>query len=257
MFRQKHASVVLCLVVMLVTLLPILIATLAISLCSLLGALTLFVKKDKLQNFLIYFVALSAGTMLGSAFLHLLPESVTWLPIKTVSTAVLFSFIGFFMVEKLLCWHHHHDVVNEKHYLGFMNLFGDCFHNFLDGVIIAAAFTTDIRLGVITTLAVAMHEIPQEISDFGVLLHSGFGAKKALLANLFVSFVAVAGGILGLLWIEGANSVVPYITAIAAGGFIYISTADLLPEIRSDEHKNRSLGTFVMFLFGVGIMFLL
>lgn len=234
----------------------ILLSNVAISLVSLVGLVALTVSKTHLNKWLIFLVAFSAGTMMGGAFLHLIPEAGAALSLGVVNRLVLCSFVAFFLVEKLLRWHHHHDFVADKHVLGLMNLTGDAFHNFLDGLIIAAAFYTDMNLGFVTVLAVILHEIPQEIGDFGVLLHSGFSIGKALLANLLVALLAVLGGIVGFVWVSHVGSIAPYITAFAAGGFVYIATSDLLPEIRQENTGFRSWLSFLVFLAGVGLMVL-
>jgi len=231
-----------------------LFATAVISLFSLTGAVTLVFSRQRLQAILIYFVSLSAGTLMGGAFLHLMPEALTNLPYKDVSNMVIGSFILFFLIEKVLRWHHHHELIDEKHTLGHMNLLGDLVHNFLDGIIIAASFATDIRLGVLTSIAVALHEIPQEIGDFGVLLHSGYSVKKALIANLCVSLMSVVGACVGYFLVESIANITPFIMAFAAGGFIYISTSDLLPEIRSETHHLKSWISFGVFVIGIVFM---
>lgn len=231
-----------------------LIATGAISLLSFTGALTLTISKQKLHTVLIYFVSLSAGTLMSGAFLHLIPEALEELPYKDVSSMVIIAFILFFLIEKVLRWHHHHEFIDEKHTLGHMNLIGDSVHNFLDGLIIAASFAADIRLGFITSAAVVLHEVPQEIGDFGVLLHSGYSTKKALIANLFVALVSVIGALAGFLLIDSISNITPVIMALAAGGFIYISTSDLLPEIRSEAHSVKSWISFFVFVLGIVFM---
>lgn len=182
------------------TLLQIILATGLISLGALVGVFTISLNQRTLQRWLINLVALSAGTLLGGAMLHLLPEAVEELDGQTPFVIATFAFIGFFIVEKLLRWRHCHDEEHtEKHTIGIMNLLGDFFHNFLDGVVIAGAFMTSPGLGIATTTAVALHEIPQEIGDFGVLLHSGFKRTKALLLNFFVALSVIFGGVIGYL----------------------------------------------------------
>ena len=232
-------------------------ANIIISLFSLVGVATLSIGRERLNRLLIFLVAASAGTLLGGAFLHLIPEASAQLPSNVVNLLVLGAFIVFFLLEKILRWHHHHDVVDDKHVLGLMNLTGDVVHNFLDGLVIAAAFYTNINLGIATSVAVVLHEIPHEIGNFCVLLHSGFSVRKAVLSNLFVALFAILGGFIGFLWVSHVGLVAPYITAFAAGGFIYIATSDLLPEIRQETNVVRSWLSFVCFLLGVVLMFVL
>ena len=145
----------------------------------------------------------------------------------------------------------------DVHSFGYMNLVGDSIHNFIDGLIIAATYMTDVRLGLITSLAVLLHEVPQEIGDFGVLLYAGFEKKKALAANFLVALTVVAGGIIGFLLSFMTESLVNYLLPIAAGGFIYISASDLMPEIRKEESLNKSIISFGIFILGILLMYLL
>jgi zinc and cadmium transporter len=233
------------------------LTTFIISLISFVGILSITINKNKLQNILIYFIAFAAGTLLGSALLHLIPEAAKELDIRTLNIIVVISFITFFLIEKFLHWHHHHEYIDDKHVVGYMNLIGDALHNFLDGIIIVAAFLVDIKLGFTTAVAVILHEIPQEIGDFGILFHSGFSVKKALLSNFFIALVSMFGVLLGYIWVDASTSATYYIMAFAAGGFIYIATADLLPEIRDEINLRRSWISFSVFVLGIILMYLL
>lgn len=224
----------------------ILLSTFAISLGSLIGVFTLSLKPKKLEKILLYLVSLSAGAMMGAAFLHLLPESPDYL-------LTLFSFIGFFVIEKFLYWRHCHHQNCPEHIFGYMNLIGDSLHNFLDGLIIAATFTNNNSLGLVAVLAIALHEIPQEIGDFGVLLYSGWSRRQALLANFLVALTAVAGGLIGY-WLSDIQQFSTSLMPIATGGFIYIAASDLLPEIRKETNLKKSLLLLVIFLIGVLMM---
>jgi len=152
------------------TLFNIVIATFLISLGALVGVFTLAMNEKKLEKILLFLVSLSAGALMGGAFLHLLPEAAEKIEDGSIFGIVLLAFVFFFLVEKLLHWRHCHKEHCDVHTFGYMNLFGDVVHNFIDGLIISAAFITDVRLGIVTYLAIALHEIPQEIGDFGVLL---------------------------------------------------------------------------------------
>jgi len=137
-----------------------------------------------------------------------------------------------------------------------MNLFGDVVHNFIDGLIISAAFITDVRLGIVTSLAIALHEIPQEIGDFGVLLYSGMEKKKALTANYLVALAVILGGIVGYFASIYVKPMIPYLLPFAAGGFIYIAASDLMPEIRKEESLKKSIASFGVFILGIVMMYL-
>lgn len=236
-------------------LLYILVATSAMGLISLVGTITLLFNKKLLKDILIFLVALAAGTMLGTAFFHLIPESSSTIGIYSTNVIVIGAFVAFFILERTLHWHHHHEI-NDKHTIGTINLVADAFHNFLDGLIIAAAFYTDPSLGVLTTFAVILHEIPQEIGDFGVMLHSGMSIKKAILSNFVVSLLSIIGGIIGFLYIDITTSATAYITAFAAGGFLYLSTSDLLPEMKQENNKPKAWITIAIFIAGTLLMIL-
>ncbi len=235
----------------------ILISALVLSLGGILGAVTLLLSKKHLQNILMVLVGLSAGTLMGGAFLHLLPESFETMEIHQAMLITLGSIVLFFGLEKFLHWRHCHRTDCDVHTIGQMNLIGDAIHNFMDGLIIAAAYVMDVNLGIATTVAVAFHEIPQELGDFGVLLHAGWKPKKALIANFLVAMTIVIGGLFGYFLSEQAESIVPYLLPIAAGSFIYISASDLIPEIRQERSMRRSVGSILMFVVGVGIMLIL
>jgi zinc and cadmium transporter len=240
-----------------VILIKIILANFIISLGSLLGVFSLTINEKKLNRILLLLVALSAGALMGSALFHLLPEAIEKLPVDSLFGVVFISFSFFFLVEKLLHWRHCHKEHCQLHSFGQLNLLGDAIHNFIDGLIIAGAFLVDASLGWATTLAVALHEIPQEIGDFGVLLYSGYTKKKALLVNLFVGFTAIAGGATGYLLSFQASNLVNYLLPFAAGGFIYIAASDLMPEIRKEPNFLKSISSFGIFLAGVVLMLLL
>ena len=231
-------------------------ATFLISFASLVGVFTLSIKEKILSKFLLSLISLSAGALMGGAFLHLLPEASEKLNSGNMYQIVLFSFILFFLIEKLLHWRHCHKKNCDVHTFGYMNLFGDAVHNFIDGLVIAATFLTDIRLGIITSFAIALHEIPQEIGDFGVLLYSGFSRKKALFANFLVALTAVFGGIIGYFLSFQIENMTSYLLPFTAGGFIYIAASDLMPEIRKETSLRKSMLSFGVFLVGIAIMFL-
>ncbi len=236
------------------TLFWIILANVIVSLGSLIGVVTLAIKESNLQKIIMLLVSFSAGTMMGGAFLHLMPEAAEYLSTQTLLAVTLAAFIGFYFIEKLFYWRHCHDGHCHEHTFGYMNLLGDAVHNSIDGLLLAATFVTDFRLGVITTLAVAAHEIPQEIGDFGVLLHAGFSKRKAIFSNLAVAMTAVLGGIAGYFISSANKDFAPYLLPIAAGGFIYIGASDLLPEMRKETSRVKSFISFGLYLLGIGFM---
>jgi len=231
-----------------------LLATASISLVSLIGILALSLRHKTLEKILLFLVAFSAGTMLGSSFFHLLPESLEFLPAQLTFQLAFLSLVVFFLIEKILHWHHCHKADCHTHSLGYMNLIGDGLHNFIDGLLIAATFSVSIPLGIAATIAIIAHEIPQEIGDFGVLLHAGFSKKKAILFNLVSALAAVFGAGVGILLIEQVAELSKYLLPIAAGGFLYIGAADLLPELRKETNRARLIGLVLVFLLGAGLM---
>ena len=236
-------------------LLAIILATFSISLCVWAAVLFLYFKKETLDKITIFLVSLSAGALTGGAFLHLLPEAAEKIPDDELYSIVLAAFVFFFFMEKLLFWRHCHKENCAIHTFGYMNLIGDSVHNFIDGMVIAAAFLVNPGLGVATTLAIALHEIPQEIGDFGVLIHAGFGKMKALATNYAIALMVVAGGVAGYVLSFAVENIIPYLLPFAAGGFIYIAASDLMPEIRKERVLKKSVGAFLVFLLGIAIMF--
>jgi zinc and cadmium transporter len=166
------------------------------------------------------------------------------------------GFTLFFLLEKVLFWRHCHKGECKIHTFSYLILIGDAFHNFLDGLIIAASFIISPEIGLASTIAIALHEIPQEIGDFGVLIYGGMKIKKALLLNFLTALTAVIGGILGFIFSESLRISI-YILPIAAGGFIYIGASDLIPELRKEINLKKSLLEFIIFLMGIALMLLL
>ncbi len=239
-------------------LLQIILATLAISVISLIGIFTLSLKDKLVQKMLIVLVGLSSGALMGGAFLHLLPEAQEKAEESNINifTWTLIAFIIFFIIEKVLHWRHCHKEKCEVHTFGTMNLIGDAVHNFIDGLIIATGFMVNPALGISTTIAIALHEIPQEIGDFGVLLFSGYTKTKALFFNFLTALTALTGGIVGYYLIEYSENIELYLLPIAAGGFIYIAASDLIPEIRKEKSLVKSIVSFSFFIVGILIMYL-
>ena len=227
-----------------------------ISLFSLIGMATLAIKEKVLRKILLMLVGLSAGGLIGGAFFHLLPEALdSDLDTTAVFAFTIIGFLLFFLLEKFLFWRHCHKGKCEIHTFTYLNLIGDGIHNFIDGLVIIAAFLVDIRLGLVTTLEIALHEIPQEIGDFGVLVYGGFSKIKALIYNFVAALTVVGGVALGYLVGKEIQLTVPFLLSFAAGGFIYIAATDLIPEIRLEKKLSKSLLSFGVFLLGILLMF--
>ena len=228
-----------------------------ISLVSLVGVITLSISKKKLDKSLDLLVSLSVGALLGGAFLHLLPELLEEGILKELFIFVIGGILLFFVLEKFVFWHHCHHLEHEHLSFTYMNLVGDGIHNLLDGVLMAGAFLIDINTGFATTIAVLLHEVPQEIGDFGVLLKGGFTKKKALVANFLTALTAFIGAGLALLFNTLIAEIIPVLVAIAAGGFIYIAGTDLIPELHKNPKIKESILQLFFILIGIGIMFAL
>lgn len=239
------------------TLLTIIAGSFIITLCVWVAVFFIFLKKEVLLKITMFLVALSAGALMGGAFLHLMPEASEKIESNVLFGIFLVSFVVFFLIEKLLHWRHCHKDDCSVHTFGHMNLIGDSVHNFIDGLIIASTFMVDFGLGVATTLAVAIHEIPQEIGDYGVLIHAGFNNKKALILNYLVALTVVLGGIVGYFSFSRLENILPYLLPFAAGGFVYIAASDLMPEIRKETNTKKSIGAFFVFVLGILLMYLI
>lgn len=231
-----------------------------VSLFSLVG-LALLALRGRLANYVIIaLVSFSSGSLFGDAFIHLLPEAVRRHGFSVNISLFVLSGIAFsFFVEKVIHWRHEHTPTGEVHIESFayMNLLGDGVHNFIDGAVITAAYLLDTRVGVATTFAVLLHEIPQEMSDFGVLLHGGFSRGKALLYNFITAAIALAGLVLTLALQDIASDLVTFLAPFAAGGFIYIAGADLIPQLHKEKALKSSLMQLFFFFLGIVGMLLL
>ncbi|MBM3304173.1 MAG: ZIP family metal transporter [Candidatus Aenigmarchaeota archaeon] len=235
------------------TLLWILAATILDGLIALVGAATLLLKKDVLGKLLMVLVAFSTGALLGGAFLHLMPEAIEAMEASAAFSYLLAGFVIFFLIEKFLHWHHCHEGHCDVHAFTYLILFGDGIHNFIDGLVIAASFLVGIPFGIVTTLLIIGHELPQELGDFGVMVYGGFSRKKALCFNLLSQMTAVAGGAAGFM-LSGAAGFAELLLPFAAGGFVYIAASDLIPELHKEKRMARSMLYFGFFLVGIGFM---
>jgi len=225
-----------------------------VSLISLVGIFTFLLKGKSLQNIIFYFVGFSAGALIGGAFLHILPESLEKNSNTFVFSWVICGMALFFLMERYFYWRHCHDENCQVHSFTYLNLVGDSLHNFFDGLVIAASFTVSIKVGVATTLAVIFHEIPHELGNFAVLVYGGFSRFKALLFNFLTVLTAFAGALAGFFMAEKAGHFSDFILPMTAGGFIYVASSDLIPEIHKENNQKRATMAFIAFLLGIIFM---
>jgi zinc and cadmium transporter len=233
------------------------VSVLAVCLVSLTGISILLMRQEMLKRVLLFFVSLSAGALLGDAFIHLLPEAVEEGGFTLrVSLPIIASIIVFFLLEKFISWRHCHEPTSEEHphTFGLMNMAGDLVHNFIDGMVIAGSFFASIPLGIQTTIAVVAHEIPQEMGDFGVLLYAGYSARRAVLYNFLTALSAFAGMGVTLYIGMKAHYFSTFIVPFAAGGFIYVACSDLIPELHKETAVTKSLAQLGGFLSGIALM---
>lgn len=226
-----------------------------ISFIAFVGVFSLMVKDEILDKILMCLVGFAAGALLGGAFLHLIPETVEKSTSINVFLALSFGFFLFFVLEKLI-WRHCHNGKCTVHPFAYLNLVGDGVHNFIDGLVIAASFLNSIQLGIITSLAVAFHEIPQEMGDFGVLIYGGFKKSRALMLNFCIALTAIGGGVAGYFLSSHVLESKVFILPFTAGGFIYIAASDLVPELHKEINPKRSLISFFFLLLGFIFMLL-
>ena len=234
-------------------------ATVFISGLSFLGALTLVLKDRILSKILPSLVAFSAGALIGTAFLHLIPEAITKVEIGESSIFKIFiylilGFCTFFILEEFIGWHHHHSTSHpEIASFSYLILFSDGLHNFIDGVVIAGSFLAELPIGLATSLAIIFHEIPKEIGNFGALVYGGFKKTRALFLNFLSALSAILGGLAGYFLLEKIGGGILFLLPFTAGSFIYIAASDLIPQIKKE---GKSIVNFLTFLAGIIIMIL-
>lgn len=237
-----------------------LVSVAIVSLISLVGVLTLALNRNLLQKIILYLVSFAVGALFGDAIIHLIPEAYETFG-KGLPTAlmVILGIFVFFVLEKFIRWRHCHDVHCETHLkpVVYINLIGDAVHNFIDGLVIAVSYSVSFPLGIATTIAVILHEIPQEIGDFGVLVQGGLSVKKALLYNFLSALTAILGAVLFLVFGNLTGNFKMALIPITAGGFIYMAGSDLIPELHHEERPIKSLLQIIFIALGVGIMALM
>ncbi len=233
----------------------ILIAAFIVSFVSLIGVSFFTVRKRIMRKILTTLVAFSAGSLLGTVFFDLLPESFQK---SGNGFFVLFGIVLFFIIESFIHWHHAHDETCEKciNPVVYLTFIGDGIHNFIDGVIIAAGFFISIPSGIAVSLAILFHEIPQELGDFAIFINGGLTRAKALLYNFLSALIAVAGGLVGYFFLLKIQALIPFIIAIAAGNFLYISVSDLMPMLHKEKSPNKRISQLIALLLGILLIFL-
>jgi len=234
-----------------------LLSVIIVSLISLIGVFTLSIKRETLEKLLIYLVSLSTGTLLGDAFIHLIPDAYAQNSSKIFAALYILSgILIFFILEKYVHWRHCHKIASPEHPhpFSYVILLGDGLHNFIDGLIIAASYLVSLPVGIATTIAVVFHEIPHEIGNFGSLVYGGFSRGRALLFNFLSALAAVLGALIVLLISFNSADITKFLVPFAAGGFIYVASADLIPELHKETEPQKSFGQLVMFVAGIGLM---
>ncbi len=244
------------------TLFYIILSTVFVSLVSFVGVFFLFKKKENYSQFLKTIISLAAGSLLAVTFLDLLPEALEAGDVDNILITTLASFLFFFVLERFVHWHHchcdnhGHSIKDDKKHIAIMNLIGDGIHNMLDGFLIATTFMINPTLGLVTTFAIVLHEIPQEIADFGVLLYGGFSRRKALFVNFLFALTAILGGIVFYYFGKNFENLIPYFAAFVAGNFLYLASSDLIPELHHEQNKKNIIKHTLWLLFGVVIIVL-
>lgn len=247
------------------------ISVLLVSLISFAGLFFLSVNDGILKKIIFILVSFSVGALFGDAFVHLIPEAFeSGISDSTVSVFIILGIIIFFVLEKFIHWRHSHIEAGEackndkceSHKegsrikpAGHVILLSDTAHNFLDGIIITASYMISVEVGITTTIAVILHEIPQEIGQFGLLMHYGFSKFRALLFNFYSALSAILGAVVALILGSKIEGFTPFIISIAAGGFIYIAGSDLVPEIHKTSDPKKSAIQFISILGGIALMF--
>lgn len=220
------------------------------SVFCLIGGLLLIWKTEWAKKIALYLISFAAGALIGAAFLHLLPEAVE----EGGAGVFIYTLVGLlvmFLVEKMLLWYHCHDGECRVHTFSYTILFGDVIHNFIDGIVIGVSFLVSIPLGITTALAVAFHEIPQEIGDFAVMLHGGIKKTKVLFYNLGAALMTILAAVLTYVFASSLQKLIIPLIAFAAGNFIYIAASDLIPEIHKETKKSKAILQFFILITGI------
>lgn len=226
---------------------------------AVIGAALMLLSPESVRSKAVpWLISYATGTLLGAAFLGMIPAGLKAAPAKAITATVLAGMVLFFLLEKLVIWRHCHDADCVVHgQAAPLILVGDAFHNFVDGVLIAAAFLDSVPLGIAAAIAVIAHEVPQEVGDFAILLGGGYGRVKALVLNTLSASATLPGAVGAYFLLSETSEAVPYILALSASSFIYIASADLVPELHRQSELSASLFQMALLLAGIGtIVFL-
>lgn len=239
------------------------VSVIVVSLLSIIASIPFLIKKKLSNHTLLFLLSISVGVLLSTVLMDFLPEIFsTGENSLKFSLYILFGFLVMFVIEKLIHWHHSkreckHDCGHSHAYnLAPINLLGDGIHNLIDGLVIAGAYSVNITLGLVATISVIFHEIPQEIADFGVLLYSGLSKKKAILFNLLSALTALVGVVIGLILTSKIHSFEELIIPFAAGNFLYIAASNLLPQLHRHCKLKETFYHILAILIGIGIVLL-
>lgn len=236
------------------------LSVLVVSVASIVGVLTISLREDVIKKYVYILIGLAIGSLLGDAFIHIIPEAIENSKNELFTSIFIISgIVIFFILEKFLHWHHHGEDEGDSHVapVGSLILFSDGVHNLIDGFIIGMSFLSSVHLGIATTIAVIFHEIPQEIGDFAVLLHSGYKKWKAIWLNFLSASCAFLGLFIAFILGQGGDVSIGWALSLTAGGFIYIAVADLIPELHKTRKVKQSLLQVISVILGVSIMVLL
>lgn len=228
-----------------------------VSLVSLIGLFTLSAKEEKLKKMVLFFVSFAVGALFGDALIHLIPEAFEKIGSRAnVSLLILLGIIIFFSLEKFVRWRHCHitQCKEHNHPMAAVNIFGNIVHNFIDGMLIGASYLVNFPLGIATTVAILLHEVPQEIGNFAILIHSGYKIKKALAINFLSALVAFLGAALALIIGQYTSNFVIFLIPVTAGGFLYIAGSDLIPELKHETKIAASIGQLAAIILGIAVM---
>lgn len=221
--------------------LTVFLASFAASLVSFVGGLLAIFSEEKMRRATHFIVSFAIGALFSVAFLDLIPEALEFSSVERIMPFVLLGILLFFLLEKFIFWYHCHDGQCPVHTYSYLILWGDFLHNFVDGIILALTFLVDIRLGLITTVAVILHEIPQEIGDFGILIHGGFSRRKALFYNFLSAISVILGALVTYSLGNVLEPLLPAGLALVAGAFIYLAAVDLMPELHEATSFTHTL----------------